>query len=288
MSSAYSPPSRSLWRSNLTAAGGSVTSALTVAALFHVYQMSGTDVSSFSLWFIVPVGAILAGLAAASGYYVTARLTHALPRRGLVLDCLLIALGAWLTLQVLKYRAAVFEDGQPVRDVLGIWDWFRATTEHMSLNVSFRGSTGTNTGELGAWGYGRRLLEVAGFSLGGLAICGYLEQLPRCKACERFMKTTALTKELAPPRFAEVLAEAGIVLPDLGPRIKAAMGSKTLETVQLQQCACGRCSARLLEVKLHRSGDKEGIVLPRYTTTPEMVASLERAAAAVTRSLEAA
>ena len=52
----------------LVTAAGALTSVLTALILFGIEQLFGFSLYTWSLWLILPIGAILSGFAAASGY----------------------------------------------------------------------------------------------------------------------------------------------------------------------------------------------------------------------------
>lgn len=53
---------------------GVVTSIATALLLFVVEQSFSVSLYTWTVWFVIPVGAMLAGFVAASGYYAGARL----------------------------------------------------------------------------------------------------------------------------------------------------------------------------------------------------------------------
>jgi hypothetical protein len=89
--------------------GGFLTTIATVFVLFWVYTAFGIDLSSFSLWFVIPIGALLAGMAAASGYYVSSKWTHTMPSSRLMLSSLLVGVAA-----VVQWDAPATLAGNPI------------------------------------------------------------------------------------------------------------------------------------------------------------------------------
>lgn len=100
---------------------------------------------------------------------------------------------AYFIAQYIEFSAMglVYEDGQPV----GFWEYFDFATR----SLSFKSDNGKPGDELGALGYGVRLLEIAGFSIGGLLPLVWLRAKPYCQQCQRYMKTRWLCMIPAAP-----------------------------------------------------------------------------------------
>lgn len=163
----------------------------TLIALGGVYAINlATDelnLMGLYILFIIPAGAIMVGIAAGSGYGIMSWFTG---RK--VGGSLLIAV---VVLQILAYGAAqwvefmslqlVYEDGQPVT----FFEYF----DHVTRSMAFTSRhSSTESGALGAWGYLFRLLELAGFALGGLVIPAALRSKPYCERCRSYMRTRSL------------------------------------------------------------------------------------------------
>src|SRR4051812_24794644 len=81
---------------------GILTSILT-ALILALIERWGLAVYSFTVWFVIPVGAMLAGLAAASGYYVGARYFHHRPTRLLLFNVMSVAVSTYFLINFLNY-----------------------------------------------------------------------------------------------------------------------------------------------------------------------------------------
>jgi ABC-type Fe3+-siderophore transport system permease subunit len=85
--------------------------------------MGDIDFLSISFWFVIPVGGLLGGMAAASGYYVAARATQTMPSRMLLLS--MIAMGAltWVLSKWVPYTMLMTGDGTRAADHMPFWDY---------------------------------------------------------------------------------------------------------------------------------------------------------------------
>ena len=84
------------FRSIAVAAFGLVTSLLTVILVTLISAATGFNVFTFSLWVVIPVGAVLTGLVAASGYYFGSRWLSHPPSFLLLAQIILIAAATYL------------------------------------------------------------------------------------------------------------------------------------------------------------------------------------------------
>ena len=257
--------------------GGAATTGATVGFLIWVYNFSGTDLSDFSLWFVIPIGALFAGFAASSGYYFTAKLTHTMPSPMILVNTVIIAAGAWVSLLWLKYTGMTFEDGTRVRDVIDFWTWFKITTENMSLNIYSRSGSAIETGALGAWGYVREAIQFAGFAVGGLAAYGLLVEAPVCTDCRRYTKNSRLTKPLTPTQFDKLMTDTGITFPGLVDDVSALVKNKGLNQIGLELQTCPNCGNLRVGPQVWIGRGDSPTRLPAYNADADLVASIEAA-----------
>ena len=144
---------------------------------------TGIPLYSFTFFFILPVGAIFAGIMAASGYYFGAITFHQKPAGGVALNMVIAAIGAYLLAHYIPYNALIVE-GIQIKDKVSFFQYLDVRIQHTTL--SYKGRAG---GELGGiFGYLYALLQLTGFSLGGLGVFGFLHALPYCKKCSEYLK----------------------------------------------------------------------------------------------------
>jgi hypothetical protein len=168
------------------AAFGAVTSVLTACILVAIEQYFDFSFYGFMLWLIIPVGAVFSGCAAATGYYVGARLFGYRPTALLLLHMIAISVGTFFLVHYLNYLTLQV-DGQHISDVLPFGNYLDILLRHQSLQFSSRSAQHVSTGELGSWGYAYALLQIIGFALGGLCIFSFLHSLTYCQKCSRYL-----------------------------------------------------------------------------------------------------
>jgi hypothetical protein len=179
-SSAYGPREE---RSNsIVLISGLITTAL---ALLGVYALDRyTDDFHIMGWYanrVIPVGALLVGLVAASGYGIVSWLSGVKITRGLL----------WLivALQVLAYFTARYIEFRSLKLPMSFFEFY----DFAARSIAWKQDNGTLGEPVGAWGYGIRFLEVAGFVFGGLVVPLVMLKAPYCPACQLYMKTRQLT-----------------------------------------------------------------------------------------------
>ena len=171
----------------LVAIFGISTSLLTGIFLGVIEVSTGYAIYSFMLWFILPVGALLAGLGAASGYYAGAKLFQQKPAGGILLNMVGASIGAFLVVHYTPYFMLEV-DGIRVKEVISFWKYLDLDIRHTSLSL-LRGRV--STGGLGSfWGYAYACLQLLGFSFGGFVIFAMLLDNPYCDKCSRYLKKT--------------------------------------------------------------------------------------------------
>ena len=170
----------------LVTALGAITSLLTVAILIAVEAFTGQALYTWMFWFIIPVGALLAGFAAASGYYLGSRLFNHKPDKTIMLSMVAIAFASYLLIEFVHYVTLTYE-GKPISDLIPFVSYLDISIRSTSMEFSYRGAHNLGaTGRLGGWGYGIALLQILGFSFGGLAVYGYLSGLIYCDRCSKY------------------------------------------------------------------------------------------------------
>lgn len=197
-------------RSEFVVAAGSFT---TLIALYLVFAAAhrGTYVMGWYANFIIPVGALLVGMTAASGYGLAAWGTGLKMSRRL----------SWSVAGqlALSYFIAQYEEFRlvtPADSDLGFWAWFDAATRAFSWK-----SRGDGYGSsLGVLGYGLRVLELTGFVGGGMLVPLILSAKPYCEPCRTYKRTRTIAVLPAgarqrvfgsPPETEELAAfEAGV------------------------------------------------------------------------------
>lgn len=254
--------------------GGGVASTITVVLLNDwISNQISINLLSLSFWLVIPAGAIVGGMVAASGYYFAARATQTMPTRRLAWSMILIALCAWLLSHWLEYAAMTLSDGTRVQDMMDFGQFFRFTTEHQSLTIRTRGNlTGIDTGELGSLGYVRETLQVLGFTLGGMIVYSLLKDVESCEVCRRYAKVTTVMRGVSAEQFDAGLSHAGVTLPGIGSQLQNAVQGRRFIGMNLQVAQCPECQAFWVrpEAIVQSGRDPEAQKLDRYNMPPDL------------------
>ena len=162
--------------------------ATTALALFGVYLLD-VKAEDFHImgWYadyVLPVGALIVGVVAASGYGIASWLSGIKITRGLLWAVVVLQLAAYFAAQYIEFknRHLIYRGtGKPV----GFIEYFDATARSMY----WKQDDGKRGEPLGNWGYAVRALEILGFVGGGLLVPVLLRKAPYCQSCRRYMRT---------------------------------------------------------------------------------------------------
>lgn len=146
-------------------------------------HFTGYNIFGFSVYFVVPVGAIAIGAAAASGYFFACRKLQMRPGIFLVAQMIVVAAATNFLIYYFEYLAVTW--GYPVAFDMNIFSQY--LTEYFThQQYSIRT---WSLGEVGYFGYllaGRNFL---GFLIGGAVIVFALRGEPKCPTCSLYYST---------------------------------------------------------------------------------------------------
>lgn len=178
-------------RRSAVATAGLVTSVATAVVVATIDALTGFNLFTFSIWLVLPAGAIVCGGLAASGYFFAAKHFHERPTPLLLVQMLVIAAATQLLIYWLEYEAATV-DGTRIAGLVSFADYMRVnlTTAHVLI-----GRISADTGEVGSFGYLLALLDFAGFVAGGVFVYYQLRQQPTCTPCNQYLRTRFTKKD---------------------------------------------------------------------------------------------
>jgi hypothetical protein len=266
------------------------TSLGTVALNQILQQELKFNFLSMSFWFVLPAGALIGGMAAASGYYGAARLTQTMPSRLLLLNMVALGASTWILSKWLPYSTVKLSDGTHVADALSFVDYVQQGAEHARLSVGHRGRINAlTTGELGSLGYAREALQLLGFMAGGLATYAALDSVEACKSCRRYANSDTLLESVGHGALQEVLDSADVHLPELVGDAKAALGAKRLLGFSLLLYQCPKCKREWFRpAVVYRSGNSQDVTKLRPYKLDGRLGKLLRSGAARSRGKRSA
>jgi hypothetical protein len=167
----------------------------TVASLWwFLLEADGSYVSLMYWYFrgMVPIGAVMVGVAAGFGYAGGSWLSGVRITRMLVLMILAVQLTAYVGAEYLRYRNfrsglpsdAITESGEPLT--------FVRYYDLKARNMNFEQESGQKGEPLGMWGYPLLLITAVAFVLAGVFPPLLLAATPHCGTCQRYMSTRQL------------------------------------------------------------------------------------------------
>ena len=175
-------------KASITTLCGIGSSVLTAALLSFVELHWGHALYSFTAWFVIPIGAVGAGMVAAAGYLIGARLAHHRPSVKLLGLIVTTSAAMFFLIQWMDYTF-MSVDGQPIQNGLSFGDFLGYTVAHTSLRFGMRGHfTGPGV-EIGTAGYLFAGVQVIGFVIGGLAIYGFISAMTYCDECGLYLNS---------------------------------------------------------------------------------------------------
>ena len=259
----FSPPApmghRDTKSSLVVIVSGLVTTGL---ALLGVYLLNHrSDEFNIMGWYanyILPVGALIVGVVASSGYGVASWFSGVKITRSLLWTVLGLQTLAYFGAQYIEFKSMqlIYEDGTPV----GFWTYF----DFAARSFAWRQDDGSPGEPLGLWGYALRGLELTGFLGGSLIVPAVMSKRPYCPDCQRYMRTRQLSRVAAsvPARKVKKSDVAGQAAYDTEQQQAFEAGLRKVEAVQ--QLATtqkpGEFQSALAELK---SEEKAAAKLPR-------------------------
>lgn len=170
----------------LVAGCGFVTCVVTALILWWIETQSGFALYTWTFWFIIPAGALLAGFAGASGYYAGSWLFGHRPTRLLLLNIVIASVATFFLIYYLSYVTLQIE-GKRVREYIPFWQYLDLALRSTSMEFRYRAAKLGSTGELGYFGYVVAVLQIIGFAAGGFVVYAVLTSKPYCEKCSRYL-----------------------------------------------------------------------------------------------------
>jgi hypothetical protein len=233
---------------------GIATSLITVAIIVAIEHYFDISIFTWMVWWVIPVGALACGAAAASGYYFGAIHFDRRPAWTLGVSMVLIAGGTYFLNYYVSY-VLYAPPGMSFADFfVNVLTTSRVTVQHLDPE-------GT---EAGGFGFVLGAVQFIAFMVGGLWTYLMLRKLPACERCDRYFRSLFKVKK----RFDDdrVLAawQSGLDSADIGSAQFASLlrepgtpkGSVYIECSLL---ACSECDTQLV-IERGRTHDGRNMV----------------------------
>jgi hypothetical protein len=263
------------------------TSALVLWLVHYLNESQDFNIMGWYANGILPVGALLVGVASGLGYAVASRVLQVKLSRAFVCGMLTTAVLDYIAAQYLTY-AHIIERLHVPPERFGFTDYIRHICEGMAFKDRVTGKPGS---PLGMWGYLFKLLEMAGYALGAMVPSMTVFGMPYCKKCQQYLKAhrtghmhspdlwssvkklgkkerlaalqsaigalTARANEIAGQIAAAPLAETEAAIAALDPAARKDAAARI--TFSLKKCP--RCDAHHVQLILHNhTADKKAAV----------------------------
>jgi hypothetical protein len=166
---------------------GILVAVLVAAVNALIAYLTGFSLFGMTIWVFVPVGAILVGIAATSGYLLGCLIFQLRPQFLLFAQMFVVAALTNLLIYYFEYLAVIWEE-RP--DLAANAEAFALFLQNYlgHQQMSFRGSS---MGEVGEFGYLLAFIDFVGFLVGGSLGVVFLKGMETCKTCELLLRRVA-------------------------------------------------------------------------------------------------
>jgi hypothetical protein len=242
---------------------GLVTSILVAITDIAISRMTGFDLFTLSFWVVIPAGALIVGMAAASGYYFGSLYFHKRATTVLLIQMVVIAGFTQILIYWLSYYTLILDDGRRVAEFIPFAQYLDISLT--SAHYKF-GRAQSDMGEAGSFGYLMAAIQFVGFLVGGLAIYGFLKAKAVCEACDLYMRPLAKKqKTFANAEAASAYFDTVFTLPldstDFAELIKSqatvAKPEQGALLIATELMGCPNCKTQLVEEKVQAFNGKE-------------------------------
>lgn len=168
---------------------GIATSILTLIGVHWLSSNGDFHIMGWYADYVLPVGAIIVGVAASSGYGIASWFSGIRITKRLMWTVLALQVVVYFAAQFIEFRHL----NPPPRNRDGTPMNFFTYYDRVARAFAWKKEHGDGHGEpLGAWGYFFRGLEVLGFAGGGLLVPAALFKAAYCQPCQRYMRRRVL------------------------------------------------------------------------------------------------
>lgn len=167
---------------------GATGLAFTVLIIVLVNHLTGFNLFALNLYAIVPVGGVIAGFAAASGYYFSSIGLNVRPNVAVLVQIILASAIAQILVYYAEFRWMRFEDGTAISTVMSFSGYLNAYLQAVHI---YGGRHFRDLGRLAGAGWWLAGIEYLGFLMGGLLVYLALKVQPVCKSCSCYLRHLA-------------------------------------------------------------------------------------------------
>ena len=259
---------------------GLAVAASVVVVLYAVLSVVKYPFHQQTVWFVLPVGASLCGLAAGCGFWAALRRFNRLPTRGTYASALLGGVAGYLLIYVLMWWMLDLGGGLKARDRVSFPDYLRFVVENQRVHM---GRAKAAPIDLGRWGYARFAINVVGFALGMTACVAIGGGRAYCRRCRRYLVTVGTQARASSDPEAVGSAMSPIIAALAAGRVQEAVdlhagsadpGANGYFTSTIAVLACPGCGVHLATFSASTQGEQGPNPVPNFTflgSSPEPV-----------------
>jgi len=258
-----------LGQNTATSIFGLITSLITALLLAELDTRLHFALYASTFWFVIPIGAIVSGVAASSGYYFGALVSQRRPTRLILVNIIVIAIATYFVIAYLRYQFIEIK-GIPLSRLIGFRSFLNLSIT--SQTISLRGARlPTPTPTVGIFGYLLALLQILGFALGGFIVFGLLVGRGYCRQCRRYLSSPIVVSGFGPIE-ADLMATyeqvrrfvaAGSTMSAVS-LVRALPKEELHFQIRLSSSRCATCAREYFETAFLASGGRHWVTRVRH------------------------
>lgn len=181
-----------------------LTTLLALVGVYVLHAKRGANIMGWHVNYVIPVGSLIVGVAASSGYGLASYFTGLKIRKGLLWTILLFQLVAYFGAEYVEFASQGPLYRRSTNARVNFVEYFHYRVTHFVWETTSGESPYSSPPDpfarprqpqpLGNMGYLVVGIEVLGFALGSLIVPAILMKQPYCEVCEMYMKKTKLAR----------------------------------------------------------------------------------------------
>jgi hypothetical protein len=191
--------------------------AAVVGLIWFIHEKVNYPFFAQTVWFVIPIGAFLCGMAAGAGFFLGIRVFNQRPGTLTYVVAGLSGLAGYVLIFGLSWWFAEFQ-GVKARDVVGFPQFLQAMVENQRVQFRHGGPI-----DLGKWGYGRFAINLAGFAMGVMGMVAIAGGKAYCARCGRYVTTVGVQTRTSSDPEATALLIAPVIANVRSGRIQEAL-----------------------------------------------------------------
>ncbi len=241
-------------------AGGLVTSLICAAICLALQRYLEFSFFTLMVWFIIPAGAAITGIASSSGFYAGAKLFDARANAVMALGMVAIAGLTQFLIYFGTYATLQLPDGRTAMDVVDFWTFVKIYLGNQRYSMGHGGGFGVDVGNLGYVIAGVQPLE---FLAGGACTFLVLQKEAFCEKCGRYFRRRFAVSKQGSAAFIDAVRAKLTPSPDYFGALQQPEGAGFRLNVSLSQCP--ECSQELVSEEVEFMEKKQWKALPKLS-----------------------